>query len=186
MDWALSPHTSTPSTNRLSVNARIGKKTGPNIEFIFNLVSTSLSTVRIPAATADPQRRDNLWHHTCFELFIRPTTAQIYFEFNFSPSGDWAAYRFRRYRDDMKPLEIAPPPHVMASQDQRELAVTARLNFSEIPALIDAASLDIGLSLIAENMDGTKSYWALAHPSGTPDFHHPDCFAARIDAMNDR
>jgi hypothetical protein len=35
----------------------------------------------------------------------------------------------------------------------------------------------LGLSAVLEEQDGTKSYWALAHPpGGKPDFHHPDCF----------
>ena len=38
----------------------------------------------------------------------------------------------------------------------------------------------IGLSAVLEQQDGTKSYWALAHPPGAPDFHHPDCFVARL------
>ena len=39
----------------------------------------------------------------------------------------------------------------------------------------------LGLSAVLEEKDGTKSYWALAHPSGDkPDFHHPACFAARL------
>jgi hypothetical protein len=28
--------------------------------------------------------------------------------------------------------------------------------------------------------DGTKSYWALAHPQGKPDFHHVDSFALTL------
>jgi hypothetical protein len=40
---------------------------------------------------------------------------------------------------------------------------------------------ELGLSAVLEEKDGTKSYWALAHPPGDkPDFHHPDCFAARL------
>ena len=35
----------------------------------------------------------------------------------------------------------------------------------------------LGLSAILEEEDGTISYWALAHPPGRPDFHHPDCLA---------
>jgi hypothetical protein len=39
----------------------------------------------------------------------------------------------------------------------------------------------LGLSAVLEEADGTKSYWALAHPPGDkPDFHHADCFAAQL------
>ena len=51
----------------------------------------------LPELTS-PGRADHLWQSTCFELFLRPTTAEHYFEFNFSPSTQWAAYRFDSYR----------------------------------------------------------------------------------------
>ena len=34
---------------------------------------------------------------------------------------------------------------------------------------------------ILEEKDGTKSFWAIAHPPGDkPDFHDPACFAAHL------
>ncbi|MBI3061386.1 MAG: hypothetical protein HYY83_05345 [Deltaproteobacteria bacterium] len=33
----------------------------------------------------------------------------------------------------------------------------------------------------APAQDGTISYWALKHPPGKPDFHHPDAFALEIE-----
>jgi hypothetical protein len=39
---------------------------------------------------------------------------------------------------------------------------------------------ELGLSAVLEENDGTKSYWALAHPGDKPDFHAPGCFAARL------
>ena len=40
---------------------------------------------------------------------------------------------------------------------------------------------DLGLSAVLEEQDGTKSYWALAHPvADKPDFHDPGCFVARL------
>jgi hypothetical protein len=39
----------------------------------------------------------------------------------------------------------------------------------------------VGLSAIIEETDGTKSYWALAHPEGDkPDFHDAACFTAHL------
>jgi len=35
----------------------------------------------------------------------------------------------------------------------------------------------LGLSAVIEEAGGRKSYWALAHPQGKPDFHHADGFA---------
>ena len=33
---------------------------------------------------------------------------------------------------------------------------------------------------VIEEINGRKSYWALKHPAGKPDFHHPDCFALEL------
>jgi hypothetical protein len=35
---------------------------------------------------------------------------------------------------------------------------------------------------VIEAIDGTLSYWALAHAPGSPDFHHLDCFALELAA----
>jgi hypothetical protein len=42
------------------------------------------------------------------------------------------------------------------------------------------AQWELGLSAVLEEKDGTKTYWALAHPSEKPDFHAPGCFVARL------
>jgi hypothetical protein len=41
---------------------------------------------------------------------------------------------------------------------------------------------ELGISAVIETRDRQKSYWALAHPPGKPDFHHADCFAATLPA----
>ena len=38
----------------------------------------------------------------------------------------------------------------------------------------------LGLSAVLEEKNGTKSFWALAHGDGLPDFHNPDCFVAKL------
>ena len=47
---------------------------------------------------------------------------------------------------------------------------------------LDGAPWRIGLSAVIEERHGRKSYWALAHPPGKPDFHHDDCFAIELPA----
>lgn len=38
----------------------------------------------------------------------------------------------------------------------------------------------LGLSAVVEENDGTKSYWALAHPGRRPDFHHAESFVLEL------
>ncbi len=122
-----------------------------------------------------PIRTDGLWQTTCFELFV--ADADGYREFNFSPSGQWAAYRFTGYREGMKPLDI-PAPTIELEQCGERLSLTVTLDASALPPM----PWKIGLSAVIEEQDGAKCYWALAHPPGKPDFHHPACFAVELPA----
>jgi hypothetical protein len=51
------------------------------------------------------------------------------------------------------------------------------LELGQLAGLPPDARWRLGLSAMIEETSGSKSYWALAHPPGQPDFHHPDCFA---------
>ncbi|HEV2569336.1 GIY-YIG nuclease family protein [Sphingomonas sp.] len=134
-----------------------------------------IEAVRVPAAAA-PARRDNLWQHTCFEVFAQ--TAGGYIEFNLSPSTEWAAYGFTGYREGMTELATeAPSIHV--DRSEHRLQLTAEL-------VLPAGVTRVGLSAVIEELDGSKSYWALRHPPGDkPDFHHPDCFALELPPASD-
>ena len=127
-----------------------------------------------------PKRADELWKKTCFEIFIRPEGGQAYFEFNFSPSTEWAAYAFDRRREGMRNLPLAVEPHIerTARENGSAFSIETDLDLSEIPKV----ALTIGLSAVIEEQDGTKSYWALAHPPGAPDFHDPACFVLELPA----
>lgn len=118
-------------------------------------------------APAEPVRTDALWMRSCFEVFIATTGG--YCEFNLSPSGQWASYRFRGgYRQDMANADaVAVIDPLDLARDQ--LALEAHLN---LPSPVGK----LGLTAVIEGRDGSKTYWALAHPSDKADFHHPDSF----------
>lgn len=131
--------------------------------------------LRLPEWTS-PERSDRLWEKTCFELFVRPATLETYVEFNFSPSTQWAAYQFERYREGMRDLSVAIEPDIQRGEIEVGYVIEVDVDLSPFPNSI----LGIGLSAVIEEEDGTKSYWALAHPPGKPDFHHKDCFALEL------
>jgi hypothetical protein len=60
-------------------------------------------------------RRDQLWRTTCFEAFLRASGEDGYQEWNFAPSGDWAAYDFAGYREGMSNSEVGAPPFLPVS-----------------------------------------------------------------------
>ena len=140
------------------------------------VLTGDLSALRIPEYCS-PQRADAVWRHTCFEAFVMAGEGPGYREFNFSPSGGWAAYRFQSYRKAGEPMvESEPEIRVRRSADCLELTAEFHTGFPS-----GCRSLRLGLSTVVEQADGGLSYWALCHPPGRPDFHHLDAFAQQLD-----
>lgn len=124
---------------------------------------------------SEPWRADELWTTTCFEAFLQASGETAYREWNFAPTGNWAAYDFPSYRDGMERAEVANPPYIRMEDNFTWWSVGATIGTEA------ARHWHLGLSAVLEEQDGTKSYWALAHPDGdTPDFHAADCFVAKL------
>lgn len=145
---------------------------GENLAIAYR-VQAPTALLRIPSAVAKPQRLDDLWQHSCFEIFLR-TGATNYQEYNFSPSGDWAHYRFadirQRLADD--PTTLRPAIEIRSADTDFQLEVS-------IP--LPKGTTALGLCAVIEAQDGGLSYWALQHPATMPDFHHFDAFSLRLE-----
>lgn len=179
-DVALIAHPQTPGPCVHKVGARIAATPGGCLALTFSL-SGELPRLRIPPPLP-PLQADGLWRHTCFEVFLRMECDEAYFELNFSPSGLWAAYAFRGYRDGA-PLgqEMDPEIAVRRLPSELELDVVVRLD-RLLPSRPKGSRLRLGLSAVVEDESGKLSYWAIAHPPGRPDFHHPHVFALELHA----
>ena len=169
----LTAHPSSPcdAIRRLEAGLETAKVPG-ELGIRFRMVG-DISRIRLPPAEL-ARRRDGLWQHTCFEVFLRPDGSDAYHEFNFAPSGDWAAYDFTAHREGRADADVSAP-YIRVEDNMTWWALGAT-----IP--VDAGrQWQLGLSAILEERDGTKSYWALAHPAGDkPDFHDPACFTAHL------
>lgn len=173
---ALTPHPDTPK-DAFSLRAEVTRFGSDCLEFEFALAGPVKRIVLPPMQSGE--RADGLWKATCFEAFLKPAGQSGYREFNFSPSGRWAAYDFENYRAGMAAAPgVTFDIHCGVTGDDR-LVLTARVTG---PWFAEIDSAELGLSAIIEHSDGRKSYWALAHPQGQPDFHDPACFAATIPA----
>jgi hypothetical protein len=139
-------------------------------------IEGDLSRLRIPEPGLS-QRADGLWAHTCLEAFMMAEGGPGYREFNFSPSGEWAVYALRGYRDGGAP-EVAPGPGIAVRRSGDRLALDAQIRADALPP---GRSLRLGLSAVVEDTEGVLSYWALRHPAGKPDFHHTDAFALPLE-----
>jgi hypothetical protein len=147
------------------------------------VVKGQLGGVSVPAVTTS-KRADELWKHTCFETFLRGPAGDAYCEFNFSPSTQWAAYAFTGYRSGMKAIEELSAVAIAIASDDRRLELSVSLALGRLAMLSAEGPWRLGLSAVIEETNGRKSYWALAHPQGKPDFHHSDCFVLTLPAAS--
>lgn len=168
-------HPSTPCPAVSGLDVRLSFLSDGGLTLTYTLTG-DLARLRIPPPTA-PSRVDGLWRHTCFEVFVMAENGPAYREFNFSPSGAWAAYLFHAYRDG-GPLAPVPPPAIVRHARDHAVELAVRLPRAALP---DGIRLRLGLSAVVEDEDGKLSYWALRHPPGQPDFHHTDAFALELD-----
>ena len=159
----LRPHPATPAPTSAAVTVRITPG-GNGLLLSYRL---AVPRLHIPSPAA-PARADDLWRRTCCELFIGEAGGEAYREFNFSPSGAWAAYDFTAYRQSAACLPAGPAPSIRVRPGADALDVDVALAAAW---LASAVSPRIGLSVVTETDDGTLACWALHHPSSRPDFH---------------
>lgn len=159
------PACSKGSVDRISVDA---ERRGDRLHLHFSLTG-DLAMLLLPAPEL-PARGDRLWEHSCFEAFLRPGDGADYTEFNFAPSGRWAAYDFSGPRMDRLDAPIEPPRLGIWS-DHRQLHLE-----TVVSGIRGDGDWRVGLSAVVEEKGGALSYWALVHRSAKPDFHHPGSF----------
>lgn len=167
---ALERHPATSCSALRSIKASIARE--PDGVQVAYVLEGDIDRLRIPPPRP-PRIAERLWQHTCCELFIAPAHLSSYREFNFSPSGEWAAYGFQRYREGALLAEASV--EIVVRQGARQLELEA-----SIP-LLQPEKLRIGLAAVVEDESGALSYWALRHAPGKPDFHHPDAFAMQLE-----
>ncbi|VXB29136.1 DOMON-like domain-containing protein [Brevundimonas sp. G8] len=167
MRLPLIPH---PTSPHAGLTLEVETRRAGRVLSLEYVLTGPVEMVRWPDAAARA-RTDDLWRATCFEAFVQ--TAGGYVEYNLSPSGAWAAYRFDGYREGMRVLDIAPP-FIVTRAAPGQFVLTLDV---ELP---EDATGGVGLTAVIEGLDGAIAYWALVHPSDKPDFHHPDSFALML------
>ena len=174
----LTVHPSTATDAVRSLEVRVRATESDILVFHYSLAA-DMSRVRVPPSDVG-RAADALWKHTCFEAFVAAADVPGYYEFNFSPSRDWAIYRFSAYRAGMSRAEMGAVPEISVrrSDDGLELESTVRLG--HLADLGDAHRLRVAMAAVIEDDAGGLSYWALRHAPGKPDFHHPDGFALEV------
>lgn len=172
------PDTASQAVAGLTTDARLA---APSVLVCDYVLHADLSRVRLPPAGGG-KRRDGLWRHTCFEVFVSVPGVPGYYELNFSPGGEWAAYHFQDYRRGMSAAELREPPTLQVQARAARLELFATVELAGLAELAGAAHLKLALAAVVEDESGALSYWSLRHPPGRPDFHHPDGFTLELYA----
>lgn len=167
----LNCHPASPTAALHRLRVRVARGTDGDLALGFELIGPPAG-LRLPVPR-DPARVDGLWAHLCCEAFVARVGQSPYREFNFSPSGQWAAYAFSGYRCR---VDFAPPqaPAIVVHRGQESVTLTAQIAAANLPP--GDAPLQLALATVLEDAAGALSYWALAHPAARPDFHHRDGF----------
>jgi hypothetical protein len=156
------------AVGRLSAGVR-REKEGLRVRFV---LEGDLGAIRIPPP-GPPAIARGLWQHTCCEIFVARPGGAAYHEFNLSPTGEWAAHAFARYREGTMLDDASLDPAITVSRGAGKLEIQALIRLQQ-------AKFVIGLAAVIEHADGELAYWALRHPPGKPDFHHRDAFALEL------
>ncbi len=143
-------------------------------------IAGEISRLRLPAG-APALRADGLWQHTCFEAFLRADDGDSYHEFNFAPSGAWAAYRFTGRRSG-RTSPVMTAPAMQTERTEGSFSLGTVLPLAELPELAHASAIHAGIAAVIEDEQGALSFWALAHAAREPDFHDPATFMLVLPA----
>lgn len=181
MSHALQPHSDSPRLPVESLTAEVRRLAGNRLELVYRL-NGELDALFVPELS-NPSRADELWKHTCFEIFILKAEAPAYVEFNFAPTGQWAAYSFRSRRSGMRNIDQVSETPIGTMSFGSQFVLKAELDLSKVEGMPAAdAPWKAAISTVIEAADGRKAYWAVQHPEGKPDFHAPEGFVIDLPA----
>lgn len=168
----LKSHPDTPPRFIRDITADVTRDRDGDVIFRY-VVTGATGNLTLPSS-GKSGRADDLWQNTCFEAFIR-LGGEAYLELNFSPSGQWAAYRFDGRRKGMRNLETIRVSRIRAVRGEGRYDLRASVDLSGLTELKPDAPWRMGLTAVAVE-SARSTYWALAHGAGKPDFHDPATF----------
>jgi hypothetical protein len=173
------PATMAPMVRRIEAQAAISADGGLALRY---RLWGDIARLRLPQSPS-PDRQDSLWQHTCFEAFVGGVGDTAYREFNFSPSGQWAAYAFTDYRQRDENFVADPSPQICTRIFAGRLEMDVSLPPLSLPPG-DRLQLALAVVVEADDIgDGRHSYWALRHTAERPDFHRRDAFTLELGRL---
>jgi len=172
LSFSLTPFPA-PNIPAIAITGRISLQN--NLLALRYALDGNIEDIRLPPASLNPNRKDELWKSTCFECFLAIKDQPGYWEFNMSPSGDWSVYRMDAYRRMGFREETAISQLLVKCKKESEkcfLDVSVDLT----PTIRHAQDLQMAIAAVIQTNDGAETYWALVHPASQADFHLRESF----------
>ncbi len=154
-------------TNDLAIKINADLQITEEIIRIHYDVTGNLLGINLPPLT-NKGRGNELWKETCFEFFLAKKWSKKYFEFNFSPRGNWNAYTLSSYRKIIGENEEIKSVKISTSKNKENYRLTTEFVFHEIERY---NNLEIQLAAIIKTIDNERNFFAITHPAESADFH---------------
>ena len=122
-------------------------------------------------------QQDDLWKATCFEIFLSRPGDASYLEFNFSPTGDFAVYKFDDYRLGMQALRPVSSPRFKIERGSDFYRITGSIGEAHddprLALLLAEPALEASITAVLKPLSGQgdTTFWALSHAGDKADFH---------------
>ena len=131
-----------------------------------------------PNKSQIPERQIGLWESTCFEIFIKHKDGDEYFEFNFSPNGNWNCFYFAKRGEPLREAQINFNPKINHLEEGK---LTVEINKNCLgDGFWEAGCMQVNISAVIESKEGNLSYWALEHKDSEPNFHNFSSFVLNL------
>jgi hypothetical protein len=176
INFALQPFSTDSKLPQIEINGRVNRK--DQMLLIEYQLFGDLNAISIASPTSAPSRQFHLWEATCFEFFIGIPGDRNYWEFNLSPSGDWAIFALDDYRQGLcDELAFASLPFQV---DRYPNYITLSLDFDLSELILAEQDLEMSMTTVIKSSQDELSYWAIAHNGKEADFHLRDSFSIKL------
>jgi hypothetical protein len=170
VNFALQPFPTTSKLPQIEINGRVSRK-GNDLLIEYQLFG-DLNAISIDPPASTPSRQFHLWETTCFEFFIGIPGDRNYWEFNLSPSGDWAVFALDDYRQGLRDeLAFTSLPFKV---DLYPNYITLSLEFDLSELILAEQDLEMSVTTVIKSSQNELSYWAIKHSGKEADFHLRD------------
>jgi hypothetical protein len=176
INFALQPFPTTSNLPQIEINGRVNRK-GDLLLIEYQLFG-DLNAILIAPPATEPSRQFHLWETTCFEFFIGIPGDANYWEFNLSPSGDWAVFALDDYRQGLRDeLAFTSLPFKV---DRYPNYITLSLEFDLSELILSEQDLEMSVTTVIKSSQDELSYWAINHSGKDADFHVRDSFSIKL------